>query len=272
MDDKIRPGFATDLYRGTAAYYDRYRPPYPAALLTGLVDGIRSSGRGRLLDLACGTGQLTFSLRRRFAEAWAVDQEQEMVEAVRTKAAALGAVDVRPVVSSAEELDARPGSFESVVVGNAFHRFERDRVARLIHGWLEPGGHLALCWSSSPWVGEGSWQQALAAVLGTWRTALGAEDRIPADWDARRRRRSDVEVLSDNGFEVVGRREFHTEQRWSLPEIAGNIRSTSFLSAAVLGDRSGEFDAELAAVLGPYCDGDILAETATSAFDLARRA
>jgi ubiquinone/menaquinone biosynthesis C-methylase UbiE len=31
------------------------------------------SGPGRLLDLACGTGQLAFPPRRSFAEVWAVD-------------------------------------------------------------------------------------------------------------------------------------------------------------------------------------------------------
>ena len=47
------------------------------------------SGRGRLLDLACGTGQLAFALRSPFAEVWAVDQEPDMVAVVRSKAAAL---------------------------------------------------------------------------------------------------------------------------------------------------------------------------------------
>ncbi|MFF9286548.1 methyltransferase domain-containing protein [Streptomyces griseosporeus] len=43
------------------------------------------SGRGRLLDLACGTGQLAFPLRNRFADVWAVDSEAGMTEVVRAK-------------------------------------------------------------------------------------------------------------------------------------------------------------------------------------------
>jgi hypothetical protein len=50
--------FAPDLYRGTAGYYDRYRLSYPPAMITDLVRRTQPSGRGRLLDLACGTGQL----------------------------------------------------------------------------------------------------------------------------------------------------------------------------------------------------------------------
>jgi SAM-dependent methyltransferase len=77
VDDEVR--FAPDLYRGSAGYYDRYRPPYPEAMITDLVRRVRVSGRGRLLDLACGTGQLTFPLRRWFTEVWAVDSEPDMV-------------------------------------------------------------------------------------------------------------------------------------------------------------------------------------------------
>jgi hypothetical protein len=94
VDDEVR--FAADLYRGTAGYYDRYRLPYPEAMLADLVRRARVSGHGRLLDLA-------------------------------------------------------------------------------------------------------------------------------------RRRRPDLQVLSDAGFEVAGRHELAVEHRWSVPELAGYIRSTSFL-------------------------------------------
>lgn len=69
----------------------------------------------------------------------------------RTWSSVPGAGEVRPVVSSAEALDAGPGSFELAVIGNAFHWLDRDLVARRVLGWLRPGGCLALCWSSSPW-------------------------------------------------------------------------------------------------------------------------
>jgi hypothetical protein len=65
---------------------------------------------------------------------------------------------------------------------------------------------------------------------------LGAEHRIPANWEESQRRRPDHQVLSEAGFEMAGRREFTVEHRWSLPELAGWIRSTSFLPAPVLAD------------------------------------
>src|SRR3984885_11928581 len=140
--------FSPDLFRGKAQYYDRFRLSYPDALISDLVRRTGASGRGRLLDRARGTGQLTFALRSSFAEVWAVDQEPDMVEVVAAKAAAgTDGARILPVVASAQELDAPPGHFELAVIGNAFHRLPRDLVAGRVHGWLEPGGFLALCWS-----------------------------------------------------------------------------------------------------------------------------
>jgi SAM-dependent methyltransferase len=269
VDGEVR--FATDLYRGSAGFYDRYRLPYPEAMITDLVRRAAGAERGRLLDLASGTGQLAFPLRRWFSEVWAVDQEPDMVDLVRAKAAAGGAGEVRPIVARAETLHAAPESFDLAVIGNAFHRLDRDLVAGRIHGWLKPGGSLALCWSPSPWAGEVDWQRALAAILDRWKTALGAEGRVPAGWDLARQRRPDLQVLSDAGFTVAGRHEFAIEHYWSLPELAGYIRSTSFLPAAVLGDQAAAFDADLAATLGPHSIRGAFPETVRFAYELARK-
>ena len=263
--------FAAGLYRGTAAAYERYRLPYPAAMIADLARSVQVCGRGRLLDLACGTGQLALPLRRWFAEVWAVDQEPDMVEAVRAKAATAGALNVQPVVSSAEELGAQQEYFEMAVIGNAFHRLDRDLIARRIFGWLQPGGHLALCWSSQPWIGEQSWQRALAAALDRWKAALGAQQRIPAGWEQARLRRPDSQVLSDAGFELGRSHELTIEHRWTLPELAGLIRSTSFLPATVLGDQAAAFDADLAASLGHHSDDGAFTETVSFIYHLARK-
>ena len=137
-DNELR--FAADLYGGTAGYYDCYRLPYPEPMLGHLIQRARISGRGRLLDLACGTGQLTFPLRPRFSEVWAVDREPDMVEVLRAKAVALHAHNIRPIAADAETLHAEPGHFELAVIGNAFHRLDRDLVADRLLRWLRPGG------------------------------------------------------------------------------------------------------------------------------------
>jgi hypothetical protein len=73
------------------------------------------------------------------------------------------------------------------------------------------------------------------------------------------------------GFELDGRYEFALKHRWSLPELAGYIRSTSFLPAAVLGDQAAAFDADLAAKLGPHSHDSGFTETVSFVYDLARK-
>ena len=270
MNDELR--FAADLYRGAAGHYDSYRLPYPEVMIEHVIRTAAVSGQGRLLDLACGTGQLTFPLCRRFAEVWAVDREPDMVEAVRAKADAMAAGHIRPIAADAETLDAAPGYFELAVIGNAFHRLRRDEVARRLLGWLRPDGYVALCWSDGPQAGDEEWQRAFTDLLGRWRKTLGTEDRIPANWRESRRRRPDQQVLSEAGFAVAGRREFTVAHRWSLPELAGYARSTSFLPAPVLAHHGAAFDADLEGTIGPFADRGTVHQAVSFACELARKA
>ena len=260
--------FAADLYQGTAAYYDRYRLPYPEEMLADLAAAAHAQigADTRLLDLACGTGQLGVPLRPRFTEVWAVDQERDMVEAVRAKSMA----GVRAVASSAEDLDAPPGYFDLIVVGNAFHRLDRDVVARRCLAWLKPHGRLALCWSTSPWVGDAPWQQAFAELLTRWQSELGVERRIPPGWERARKERPDARVLSEAGFEPDGRREFTVAHRWTLAALAGHVRSTSFLPPSALADRAAAFDEDLAARLAPFAEDGTFPDAVNFAYDLFR--
>lgn len=270
MSEKLY--FAVDLFHGTAEYYDRYRLPYPQVLIDDLIARSGVCGQGRLLDLACGTGQLTFPLRRSFAEVWAVDREPDFTRMVQAKAGTLGAGNIRPVTADAETLDAEPGHFELAVIGNAFHRLDRDLVAARLLRWLRPGGYVALCWADVPHLGARQWQRALAALLDRWRTALGATGRVPAHWAEPQRRRPDAQVLSEAGFETARRYEFGAEHRWTLPELAGFVRSTSFLPPAILDDQGTAFDDDLEAVIGPLAAADgTFPDEVSFAYDLARK-
>lgn len=230
--------FDAHLYRGTAADYDRYRLPYPPALLSSLLG--RVQGRSQLMDLACGTGQLAFALCPSFSSTWAVDQEPSMVSIVASR----GVASVRAVVASASSLSAPESGFDLIVIGNAFHRLERDRVAVLAYSWLKPGGSLALCWSESPWEGSAPWQAELRAVLSSWRSRLG--DRLPSGWASDRAARPDAAVLESAGFSFRGRVSVVVPHRWTVPSVAGFVYSTSFLPRGLFGSLAADFEAELA--------------------------
>ncbi|WP_175989457.1 hypothetical protein [Bacillus sp. Marseille-Q1617] len=51
--------YGKGLFEGTAGYFSKYRPLYPSFLVRFLVNRFSLNGEKRMLDLGCGTGQLT---------------------------------------------------------------------------------------------------------------------------------------------------------------------------------------------------------------------
>ncbi len=264
------PIFRDDLYRGTAADYDRFRRPYPPPLIEDLCRRASVSGRGRLLDLACGPGTVTFALHARFADVLAVDQEPEAIDFAARKAARLGAGNIRWTTGRAEDVDP-DDSFELVTIGTAFHRLDRRRVADLASRWLRSGGHLALLWSGTPINGPEPWQQALAAIVVDWMQRVGADDRLPADLEEHLARHPHAAVLEEAAFVAVQRHEFSAIHDWSIADLIGLFYSTSLLSREVLADRSRAFEDDVRDRLQAIEPSGMFREHASFAYDLAYR-
>lgn len=118
-----------------------------AAGLRRVVDAVldaADAGWGtRVLDLGCGTGQLSVPLARAGAEVIAVDLSPSMIEKLSAKADAAGLQNLMGVVVPIEELDIAPGSFDVVVSNYTLHHLKdadkRALVAKVIT-WLRPGG------------------------------------------------------------------------------------------------------------------------------------
>jgi SAM-dependent methyltransferase len=262
--------FRTDLYKSTAAYYDRFRPPYPPALFEDLRVRAAISGSGRLLDLACGTGQITFALAGDFRRVWAVDQEEESVAFGQAKADSLGVDNVVWLNGRAEDV-ILDGDFELVAIGNAFQRLRRRVVAERALSWLAPRGCVALLWGGIPWLGDLAWQQEMAALVQHWMDKVGATDRVPAGWAEAIEREPHPRVLEGAGFSVVGSFDFPVEHTWTLETLTGYVYSTSLLNPLALGPARGAFEQDLRARL-LVCEPTGQFDQQTSfAYDLGRR-
>lgn len=264
------PQFRSDLYRGTARFYDRFRVAYPDRLLDDLGARTQLSGTGRLLDLACGTGQITFGFASSFAEVWAVDQEPQAVEFARTKALQQGIDNVRWIIGRAEDVDA-DGMFELVAIGNAFHRLQRQVVAEAAMRWLVSGGHLALLWSNSPWDGGLAWQRVLADALHHWTRERAATERVPANLDQQLVDEPHVSVLESAGFTIIGEFQFETPHEWSVQQLTGFMYSTSVLSQQSLGRHVQAFERDLRERLLAAEPEGVFREDISFSYTLARR-
>ena len=264
------PEFRTDLYQGTARFYDEFRVAYPERLLDDLRARARITGAGRLLDLACGTGQITFGLASSFAEVWAVDQEPEAIDFAREKARTLGVDNVRWIAGRAEDVDA-DGSFELAAIGNAFHRLQRQVVAESAMRWLAAGGHLALLWSRSPWDGSQQWQRVLADALQFWTREADATDRVPANLYQHLEEEPDAAVLAAAGFAVVGEFAFVAPHEWTVETLTGFMYSTSVLSQPALGRKVQAFESDLRERLLAVAPEGVFHQEISFSYTLARR-
>lgn len=263
--------FRKDLFKGTAEYYDRCRPPYPAMLLDDLRARVPLDGTSRLLDLACGTGQITFGLAAHVAEVCAVDQEPEAIEFGALKARRLGVTNVRWIAAAAEDV-ALEGAFDLVAIGNAFQRLDRDAVARRLVPRLREGGCVALLWGGTPWSGDRQWQGVLRDMFEYWMDAVDARARVPAGWEKAMEEDPHEQVLRRAGLSYEGLSEFSVVERWSVESLIGFVYSTSFLNRAALGHHAGAFERDLRTQLHACCPDDVFEQELTFAYELARRA
>jgi len=264
------PSFRADLYKGTAAYYDRYRLPYPPALLEDLRIRARVNGTGRLLDLACGTGQIAGALADGFREVWAVDQEEESVSFARQRAQERGAGHVVWLTGRAEDVQL-DGFFDLIAIGNAFQRLRRQVVAERAMSWLVPGGCLALLWGGSPWEGEAHWQRVMAGAFEGWMRTAGATDRVPAGWAEAMQRDPHAQVVERAGLSFVGHFDFPTEHTWTVATLTGFVYSTSFLNPRALGDHREAFEEDLRTRLLACEPSGLFRQHRFFGYDLARR-
>ena len=107
-----------------------------------------------VLDVCCGTGDLSFELARRVAPAGHVvgcDFSEPMLDLAREKAAQRGADSVRFEWADALQLPYDEGRFDAVTVGFGVRNFaDRDKGLREMARVLKPGGRLVILELTTP--------------------------------------------------------------------------------------------------------------------------
>lgn len=261
-------GFPPNAFVGTAEYYVRFRVPYPAALVGDLLRRCGARGEGVLVDLACGTGRLTFSLAPAFREVWGVDIEPEMLAAARAETTRRGWT--RPLfhwVQQAAEDFEPPEPVELVSLGDAFHRLDQPLIAALALRWLQPGGALGVVGNYSFLGGPEPWQQAVTRVVNDFGAPM---PEAPAPRPPLHSHPNEA-VLRDAGFAEVATHSFPVTQEWTVDQIIGFLYSTSICSKRVLGNRSSEFEDALRRTLAAEGSRGVFRETLRFGYTFGRK-
>lgn len=181
-----------------AERYELSRPDYPASLVGW---GLRSAGRGLVVELGAGTGKFSRLTRSHVDNYLAVEPDPAMARKLVELAPSMAVVR-----ADAHALPLGSGTATLVVAAQSFHCFADGQAQHEMARVLRPDGHLFVIWSTgdgdaAPWVHEYSLLLApsseavaedrdvlapkLASCFSPVRTA-SATRPVPFSWDRLR--------------------------------------------------------------------------------------
>jgi SAM-dependent methyltransferase len=100
-----------------------------------------------VLDLGCGTGQISLPLAVQGADVTGIDVSPEMAGRLRAEAERRGLRSVAAMAMPMEKLVLQPGTFDLIVSSYSLHHLRDPDKARLVQAcyqWLRPGGRLVI--------------------------------------------------------------------------------------------------------------------------------
>ncbi|WP_313894388.1 methyltransferase domain-containing protein [Psychrobacillus sp.] len=236
------PDYGNSLFEGTSSYYSRYRPLYPASLIRYLISRFSLDGKGQMLDLGCGTGQLALRFSDWFEGIVGIDTEPEMIEeAIRLSK------EVR-----VENLDCFNGdidtykekfyeNFRLVTIAKAFHWMDREKVLDTLYEMVSLGGGIAIIDNYSPNKEILPWQDKVNEVVEHWY----GNERRAGNTTYSHPIISHQAIIKNSKFDLETHEIPTYEQLWTIDSIIGNLYSTSYGAKRFLGGNVHLFENHL---------------------------
>lgn len=203
---------AGDHYSSIAASYAAFRPRYPRALFEYAASlAPARAGPRRAWDCGAGSGQATTDLAEFFDEVIGTDVSAKQI------ARAPRHPKVRWVVASAEVTPLASESVDVVTVAQALHWFDHARFYAEVRRVCVPGGAIAAWTYAAP---------TMAGDAGLVLRRYMFED-VGAYWPPERKYVDEHYETIPFPFERIAAPEFAIRTAWTLPQVAGYLRSMS---------------------------------------------
>lgn len=130
------------VFNEVAVEYDRYRPAYPDVLVDQACEVASIENGDRVLEVGCGTGQLTRSLLTRGLHVTALEPGDQLIRVAEENLGDAG--DVEFVHARLEDAELPCESYGAAFSASAIHWVDPDLSWRKIADALAPNGTLAL--------------------------------------------------------------------------------------------------------------------------------
>jgi ubiquinone/menaquinone biosynthesis C-methylase UbiE len=226
------------LFDSVAELYEASRLGYPSDIVEFTVATAAVGATGEVLEVGCGTGQLTESLAGYGFRRTAIDIGSSMVAAARRR---LDGSALAFQVSSFEDF-AADASFDLIISGTAFHWVDPEVRFRKPARLLRPGGWLALLET-----GEHYDDPFGAALHGMWAARSddgGARVKQP-HLGVRGPHFADTEVIAGTGLFETPIHKTHTQRIVRPAETVLGVENTRATSLNWPDDTRREFTEEL---------------------------
>jgi ubiquinone/menaquinone biosynthesis C-methylase UbiE len=270
----LAPVYSPNLYKGTAEYYTRFRPRYPAVLVDAIERTVGLGPEDSLLDLACGTGEVSLAFADRVGDIWAIDLEPEMVAMAEQNALYRGIRRVHWLVGRAEDAELPEDHFTMVAAGRAFHRLNRPLIAQRGLRWLRSGGRFIDMGADSSGLRNPTepWMAAAAEVYDRWLPqARKSRAEVTTSSAPGQRKATTQTILMEAGYTQVTKHEFDVPLVWEIDRFIGYLRSLSFSTKEFWGEAWSGFEADLRNTLATFTSTDRLTETISAYFVVGQK-
>jgi len=199
-----------DYFSDRSALYAVFRPTYPEPLFDTLAK--LPARRSVALDCGTGNGQAAVGLSTRFERVVAIDASAEQLEH------AIPAPNVAYHHAQAEASGLPDGSVDLVTVAQALHWFDIPAFFAEAQRVLVPGGDIAVWGYGDPTVDDA----AVQSVVHDFNRGT-LEDYWPPERHLLLGGYGAVEFP----FDEIATPSFSLEQRWSLDQLTGFLRTWS---------------------------------------------
>ena len=198
--------------------YINFRPGYPAALVSALLDKTGLDADATVADIGSGTGIFTRLLLDQGLRVTAVEPNANMRQAAETLLS--GYSRFTSIDAPAERTGLADHSIDLVTVAQAFHWFNNEESRTEFGRILKPGGKLALIWNKRD-VNQ-PFQQAYRAILEEFAPEYGSVNHMNLT-------ENDIaDFLVAGSMEIL---HFNNIQQLDFSGLLGRLKSASYCPA-----------------------------------------
>ena len=251
MSDQGEPIRRKESFDEVAEVYDSSRPGPPVPVLEALFELTQVGPESRVLEIGCGTGQLSVPLARRGVELVAVELGRNLAAIARRNLSRFPRARVD--VSSFEAWTLPAESFDLVACSNAFHWLDPElRVSKSARA-LGPDRLLAVVHPHSVFGGTEQFFLDSQSAYVKWVPGTEPGFRMPA---AENVPEMYVEIDHCDQFELVSRHRQTAEVPFTTSSYVGMLETDSMIRALAPASRDG-FLADIGTLIDARYDGSV---------------